>query len=310
MNHWYYSDYQRNRHGPVSADDLAELHHQQQLEPDTPVWREGLPQWRPWREIVDEVVGGHAAAVGAATSHASPAGVNPYAPAEPVRSPYAPPRAALSAHSGHAPAGADVVDAGFRKRAAAYLIDALILTIAGWVVQMVVLMLIFGAGAGIAMDPTNPAAAFANGGVMLVLLGAYLLPIAMQAVYYAWFHASARQATPGKMAVGIKVTDNNGQPISVGRGIGRYFGFLLSGMILGIGYLMAAFTERKRALHDMICDTLVVDQWAYTAHPERQRRELGAVTVAILVVGGLLMLLMIGGVVATVMMVVAAGGAG
>src|SRR3546814_11845536 len=67
-----------------------------------------------------------------------------------------------------------------------------------------------------------------------------------------------------------------------------YFGMMLSGLILGIGFLMAAFTERKQALHDMICDTVVVDQWAFTAHPDQQREELGTVAWVVLVLGGLL----------------------
>ena len=57
-------------------------------------------------------------------------------------------------------------------------------------------------------------------------------------------------------------------------GFGRYFAYLLSSLLLLVGYVMAAFTDRKRALHDMICSTLVVDRWAYTAHPERQRQDL------------------------------------
>ena len=52
---------------------------------------------------------------------------------------------------------------------------------------------------------------------------------------------------------------------------------------------MAGFTERKRALHDMMCDTVVVDKWAFTAHPQLQRRELGTVTVIVLVLFGLLL---------------------
>ena len=51
---------------------------------------------------------------------------------------------------------------------------------------------------------------------------------------------------------------------------------------------MAAFTERKQGLHDLMCDTLVVDKWAFTSHPERQRDELGTVAVVVLVLGGLL----------------------
>ncbi|MCW8344273.1 RDD family protein, partial [Stenotrophomonas sp. SG1] len=70
----------------------------------------------------------------------------------------------------------------------------------------------------------------------------------------------------------------------------RYWAMLLSSFTLGIGFLMAAFTERKQGLHDMICDTLVVDSWAYTDQPHLQRRELGTVTIVILVLTGLLML--------------------
>ena len=61
-----------------------------------------------------------------------------------------------------------------------------------------------------------------------------------------------------------------------------------SSLILGIGYIMAAFTDRKRALHDMLAGTLVVDRWAFTSQPERQRHELGTVTIVVLVLSAVL----------------------
>lgn len=76
--------------------------------------------------------------------------------------------------------------------------------------------------------------------------------------YYTGFHGSAMQATPGKRALGLIVTDYNGQRISYLRAFGRYWANLLSAMILFIGYIMVAFTERKQGLHDIICSTLVV----------------------------------------------------
>ena len=82
---------------------------------------------------------------------------------------------------------------------------------------------------------------------------------------------SGRQATLGKMAVGIKVTDDDGQRIASRVASAAISPRILSSLILFIGYIMAAFTDRKRALHDMIASTLVVDRWAFTAHPERQR---------------------------------------
>lgn len=66
------------------------------------------------------------------------------------------------------------------------------------------------------------------------------------------------QATPGKRALGLIVTDYNGQRITYLRAFGRYWANLLSTLILLIGYIMVAFTERKQGLHDIICSTLVV----------------------------------------------------
>jgi uncharacterized RDD family membrane protein YckC len=77
-------------------------------------------------------------------------------------------------------------------------------------------------------------------------------------LYYALMESSAKQATVGKMALGIIVTDLEGRGIGFGRATGRYFAKILSALILGIGFLMAAFTERKQGLHDMVASTLVV----------------------------------------------------
>jgi uncharacterized RDD family membrane protein YckC len=202
--------------------------------------------------------------------------------------------------------GGEIVYAGFWKRFAAYFIDSLLVGLVTWVVQMVV-MAGFGVSAGLA-SRTNPADMITGAGLFGFIFGMLILPLAMQAVYFAWMHASERQATLGKMAVGIKVTDDDGQRISFGRGIGRYFASIISSLILCIGYIMAGLTDRKRALHDMIASTLVVDQWAYTAHPDRQQRELGTLTTVIVVIAAVLVvgyaLLVVGVIVA---MMLAAG---
>jgi len=65
-------------------------------------------------------------------------------------------------------------------------------------------------------------------------------------------------ATLGKMAVGIKVVRTDGSGVGWGTSIGRYFMKIVSGLILGIGYIMAGFDDEKRALHDRVCDTRVV----------------------------------------------------
>jgi uncharacterized RDD family membrane protein YckC len=90
-----------------------------------------------------------------------------------------------------------------------------------------------------------------------------LRPIIIQSVitllYFALFWSTSMQATPGQKFCGVKVVDGIGaHRISLMRALGRTLALVLSGLLLGIGYLMAAFTERKRALHDMIADTCVV----------------------------------------------------
>jgi len=77
-------------------------------------------------------------------------------------------------------------------------------------------------------------------------------------LYFALMESSGRQGTLGKHLLGIRVTGLDGGRISFGRATGRYFGKILSGMILMVGYLMAGFTDRKQALHDMLAGTLVV----------------------------------------------------
>jgi len=79
-----------------------------------------------------------------------------------------------------------------------------------------------------------------------------------QWLYYALMESSAWQATLGKKALGLYVTDMNGQRVTFGRATGRYFGKLVSGLTLFIGYLMAGFTEKKQALHDMMAGCLVL----------------------------------------------------
>jgi uncharacterized RDD family membrane protein YckC len=306
MKHWFYSDYERNRLGPVAATDLSDLHHAGQLQGDTLVWREGMANWRAWREVMQQAlaeaegrtlpsqdaaplssgVNPYAMAEPAfAAAPAGPAatplssGVNPYAMAEPA-SPYAPPRTALHDTSTWV-GGHEIVYAGFWKRFAAYTIDSFLVGIVTWIVQMVVMAGMLGVGVGAAAGG-DPSGFLAGAGIAGFLVGMILVPLALNAVYFAWMHSSSRQATLGKMAVGIKVTDDNGHAISFMRGIGRFLAGIVSSLTLCIGYLMAAFTDRKRALHDMMASTLVVDQWAFTANPERQNPELGTVTKVII----------------------------
>jgi len=80
----------------------------------------------------------------------------------------------------------------------------------------------------------------------------------LQTVYFALMESSSRQATLGKMALGIVVTDMDGKRISFGRAVGRNLGKIISQIILLIGYFMIAFTQKKQGLHDIIANCLVV----------------------------------------------------
>ena len=86
---------------------------------------------------------------------------------------------------------------------------------------------------------------------------ATLITVALELAYYVYF-ISQKGATIGKMLMGVKVVTATGGPVSVARAFARFFARYLSGLILWIGYIMAAFDDQKRALHDYICNTRVI----------------------------------------------------
>lgn len=142
---------------------------------------------------------------------------------------------------------------GFWIRFVAYLIDAIILGVAMGIVQFAIL------GSFITFprfDPnTRPELMIAP---MLGMIGVLsIVSIAISCAYESFFIYKFG-ATPGKMALSLKVVRPNGGPIDFGRAVGRYFAKMLSGIILYIGYIMAGFDSEKKALHDMICDTRVI----------------------------------------------------
>ncbi len=126
--------------------------------------------------------------------------------------------------------------AGFWRRFAALLVDSLVIGVPMGLVFTFVLELEVGAD-----EPL-----------------AELLIAVVALVYFAALESSPKQATIGKMALGIYVTNERGERISFLRALGRNLAKNLSGVILYIGFIMAAFTARKQALHDKITKTLVL----------------------------------------------------
>ena len=141
--------------------------------------------------------------------------------------------------------------AGFGKRFAAVFIDALILAIPNLILQSTLVdiekatseLLYYG----------DPLAYFAEFAMF------YIISTLIYWIYFAAFESSSKQATPGKMALGIKVTDLNGRRTGFGKATGRHFGKILSGITL-IGCIMIAFTEKKQGLHDKMAGCLVVSK--------------------------------------------------
>jgi uncharacterized RDD family membrane protein YckC len=133
--------------------------------------------------------------------------------------------------------------AGFWPRLWALLIDQILLSVAAFIVGFVIGFII-GVSGG---DITTGVEWTIN---VIVLVGYYL--------YYAIMESSPAQATVGKQALGIQVTDLEGNRISFWRALGRNLAKIVSVLTLFIGYIIAGFTAKKQALHDMIASTLVV----------------------------------------------------
>ena len=156
--------------------------------------------------------------------------------------------------------------AGFWKRLAAGLIDWILLGIVGMIFFLPFLALLL-TGWGVAESEygyyghthDDMSAGFAIASGVAWLFG-FLALMLVSWLYYALMESSAKRATLGKMAIGIEVTDMDGGRISFGRATGRYFGKYISGAILYIGYFMAAFTQQKQALHDILAGCLVVNK--------------------------------------------------
>ena len=141
--------------------------------------------------------------------------------------------------------------ANFGRRAVAMLIDTAIFGI-----PYLVMIAIFGALAGLLAGEAEEetiSSVLTIGNCLIQILG-----LTAFWLYYALMESSPWQATLGKRALSIVVTDLDGNRISFGRATARYWAKLLSGLLMGIGYLMALFTEKKQAMHDSLAGCLVI----------------------------------------------------
>jgi uncharacterized RDD family membrane protein YckC len=221
---YYYSRDRQVREGPLPIEGLRELAVRGLLLREHLVWAEGMAEW-----------------AAAATVPGLFDGAPPPVPQ---------PDPGLVVDE---PVWEEPVYAGFWLRVVAAIIDGIILAIPGACLNHVL-----GAALGLSMSIFGPLQ-----NQDLVRMTAYylinaLLGTIINWLYYALMESSAHQATLGKMALGLKVTTMDLGRVGFGRATGRYFAKILSSLTMGVGYVMAGFTERKQGLHDMIAGCLVV----------------------------------------------------
>ncbi len=139
------------------------------------------------------------------------------------------------------PAPAAVRYGGFWRRFGAFWIDGILMWIAGALIKVSMGLELFE---GEFADPRSLLASF--------------ISLGMGWLYCALLESSSRQATLGQMVVGVQVTDLGLRRISFARATGRHFAQLVSAVLLLMGYVMIAFTEKKQGLHDMLSGCLVI----------------------------------------------------
>jgi uncharacterized RDD family membrane protein YckC len=216
---WYFTR-GGQQSGPVEFNALQQMAAAGHLQPTELVWSEGMAQWSPASSVPGLMPAVAAVGAGAPLQYAGQPGLQYFTPQAPA-----------------------FEYAGFWLRFVAWIVDTIIVQVISFVLGFVAGLALGAAGGA------GQAAAQAVGAVIGLCVGW---------LFYGLLESSASQATPGKMMLGLRVTDLAGNRISFGKATGRFFGKLISGLILGIGYLLAGFTEKKQALHDSMAGCLVV----------------------------------------------------
>ena len=148
---------------------------------------------------------------------------------------------------------------GFWVRFLAYLIDGAVILIG---ICVVAIPLVFLTGLGAYLSQINPGEDWNESGTWAIIVVVFLFATASLVVtwlYHALMECSEWQATVGKKALGLVVTDMEGRRVSFWRATGRHFAKIVTNMIpLLIGYIMVGFTDKKQALHDMIAGCLIL----------------------------------------------------
>lgn len=145
---------------------------------------------------------------------------------------------------------------GFGRRFLGFWIDRIILS---GIIYLICITINIPSNEAYIYSGINPYQFYGNASNTNALY-VWIFVILLPWLYYAVFESSILKATPGKIVLGMKVTNLNEKGISFGTASIRYFGKFLSAAIFGIGFIMAAFTQKKQALHDTLAKTVVVNK--------------------------------------------------
>jgi uncharacterized RDD family membrane protein YckC len=244
---WYYVEGGRQQ-GPLGELEFKQKIDAGSIQSETLVWHEGMFNWQPYRTVAPEqnreALDGNSQPPAAFCSHCG----TPNASDDLLRYEGAfvcatcKPAFFQKVREG-IPVSGNLLYAGFKIRLGAKLLDFLVLWVFNTTLSVLVEALAF----------RKPSTTIFIGTQFTLLI----FQTALGAAYTCWFLAKYG-ATPGKMACRLKVVTPEGTTLAFGRALGRHFAEMLSGMILGVGYLMIAFDDERRALHDRICNTRVV----------------------------------------------------
>lgn len=229
---------------PVSLQGLQDLIRAGTIQRQDRVWTQGLDNWTPAGNV-PALASFFMNPVSAQPVIPTPMPVQPPIPmAGPLPTP--PPDAMLQYQTPPWAYAQYVHYAGFWRRFAAYIVDGVLL----WIVQSISMLMI-------GVNPLTPTFNHTSPAYHPMLFPVQISGYAIAWLYCALMESSSLQGTVGKLVLDIKVTDLDGNRISFGRATGRHFAKIISSIILCIGYMMAGWTERKQALHDMMANTLV-----------------------------------------------------
>ncbi|MEJ0000728.1 MAG: RDD family protein [Verrucomicrobiota bacterium] len=209
--------------GPFTREQVSEKLQRGEITLGSLAYVEGLAQWTPLRDVLARVDGVAAMPPAPPVPAVAPGGYSYAATMEPP---------------------AHLLYAGFWRRFLALIADSVVLSPLSII--------------AFTLNPAYQDESARTLAAALVSLVYAIFAFIIRWLYFALMESGGWQATLGKKLIGIRVTDLEGRRIGFGRATGRYFGKIISCLTLFIGFIMAGFTERKQALHDMLAGTLVV----------------------------------------------------